>query len=45
MNGSDGYTSPSVGLVVELPEEEGVQLPPDVTLSTDPRMSRVEVIR
>lgn len=34
-----------VRLVVELPEEEGLPLPPDVTLSTDPRMSRVEVIR
>lgn len=36
---------PGAGLVVELPEDEGVPLPPDVTLSTDPRMSRVEVIR
>jgi hypothetical protein len=32
-------------LVVELPEEEGVAVRPDVTLSTDPRMSRVEVHR
>lgn len=35
-----------VRLVVELPDEdEGLPLPPDVTLSNDPRMSRVEVVR